>query len=298
LTFAIASRDADLALTIAGSLGRFWVFRGHEPEGLAWLQAALDLPQATHDQARFAALYWGTIFAEGQRDKTGALALAKEALALAQELRNSDFVISASHELIRRFLDAGEIERAKQLIGELMQFVAEHGDDPAMAICASIDGQILLYEGRPTAAAARLEQSVAAARRSGDIHLVEGGLVVLALAQAILGRSTECRASLRESVNLLARLRFPNHVAECLQAAAQLALAEDDPSHAAASLVRADGLLPKASTTATGVEGALYNRTWSHVREHVSTAEVEDLRLTLPLGDLDEALDYVSRYLA
>ncbi|MGZ6563243.1 MAG: ATP-binding protein [Solirubrobacteraceae bacterium] len=297
LTFAITSEDAELALTIAGSLGRFWVFRGHEREGWAWLHAALNLPEPPHDEVRWRALYWGTVVADAQREKSAALALAEEALALAQELGNPEFVSGAALELVRRFLDAGDYERAKQLIHESIRVAADRGDDVGVEPFASVHAQILLYEGEPNAAAAELEESLTTARRSDDIHLVEAILGHLAIAQAVLGRRTECRTSLRESVNLLARLRFPYQLAISLQAAAQLALTEDEPSLAASFLVRADRLLDWANTVATGVEGALYDHTWGQVREHVSEPELEDLRRTLPPGDLDEALDHLSRYL-
>jgi predicted ATPase len=39
LSYGIASKDAPLAPAIAGSLGRFWVFRGHDREGREWLDA-------------------------------------------------------------------------------------------------------------------------------------------------------------------------------------------------------------------------------------------------------------------
>jgi predicted ATPase/class 3 adenylate cyclase len=298
LAFAIDSGDAQLALTIAGGLGRFWVFRGHEREGWRWLQAALAFLQQSHDEVRWRALYWGTIIADGQRDKTAALALAEEALTLGQELRDAQFVMSASLEVVRRSLDAGDYERAKRQIDESVRVGRELGDEEAREGFASIEGQILLYEGQASAAATRFEEGLAWDRRSQDTHRIEADLSHLALTRAVLGEGDECRSLLRECAALLAGMKFPYHLAMALQAAAQLALSEDDALRAGELFVRADGLLDAIESTATGVEGALYERTRNLVKQGVGDAQFENLRLTVPLGDHDEALGFLSAYVS
>jgi predicted ATPase len=298
LAFAIDSGDAQLALMIAGGLGRFWMFRGHDREGWRWLQATLAFPQLTHDEVRWRALYWGSIIAGHQRDKAAALALAEEALALGQELADAQFVAAAAVEVVRRLLDAGDYERAKRQIEEYVRLGQELGDEEAPSYFTAIEGQILLYEGHPSAALRRFEQGLAADRRTQDTHLVEASLVHVALAKAVLGECDECRPLLRECVELLARMKFPHHLAMALEAASQLALGEDDALRAAELFVRADGLFEAVHSAQTGVEGALYERTREQVKQRVGNTQFENLRLNVPNGDYDEALRYLSDYVA
>jgi hypothetical protein len=298
LAFAIDSGDAQLALMIAGGLGRFWMFRGHDREGWRWLQATLAFPQLTHDEVRWRALYWGSIIAGHQRDKAAALALAEEALALGQELADAQFVAAAAVEVVRRLLDAGDYERAKRQIEEYVRLGQELGDEEAPSYFTAIEGQILLYEGHPSAALRRFEQGLAADRRTQDTHLVEASLVHVALAKAVLGECDECRPLLRECVELLARMKFPHHLAMALEAASQLALGEDDALRAAELFVRADRLFEAVHSAQTGVEGALYERTREQVKQRVGNTQFENLRLNVPNGDYDEALRYLSDYVA
>jgi hypothetical protein len=60
--------------------------------------------------------------------------------------------------------------------------------------------------------------------------------------------------------------------------------------------VRADGLFEAVHSAHTGVEGALYERTREQVKQRVGNTQFENLRLTVPIGDYDEALHYLSDY--
>jgi hypothetical protein len=93
-------------------------------------------------------------------------------------------------------------------------------------------------------------------------------------------------------------MKFPHHLAMALEAASQLALAEDDALRAAELFVRADGLFEAVHSAQTGVEGALYERTREQVKQRVGNTQFENLRLNVPNGDYDEALHYLSDYVA
>jgi predicted ATPase/class 3 adenylate cyclase len=297
LAYAIEARDAPLALAIAGDLGRFWVFRGHDREGRRWLEDALALPQAPRDGLRWRALYWETVLANALGDRSGARHAAECALTLARELGDPVAISGSAQELARRLLDEGQYRRAEELLEESAALDADSDDQRGTVIVEGILGQLRLAQGDAISATRHLQPSLDVARSIGDVQLVARGAADLALAQATLGRLEESRSLLRESLGLCTDLRMAYGVAICLQVAAELAVREGDARAAAALLVRADGLYASLDWGESGFEAELYRRIWTDVRQHLDDAELQRLRGGVTLGDLDEAIAYASRYL-
>jgi predicted ATPase/class 3 adenylate cyclase len=297
LSYAIASEDAQLALTIGGSLGRFWIFRGHDREGRRWLDESLALPQTTPDDHRWRALYWNTILASHLGDRPAALAAAEAGLALARELGDRVSTSASAIELARRLIDEGRRDRADILLDEAARLASEGGDDRGIDIVESIRGQLRLLDGDPTAALAHFERSLESGRRVEDTQLAARGLADLALAQALCGQTEASRASLRESLRLCAELEMAYGVALCLQIAAELAVRDADALRAAALLTRADGLMTALGLDGSDFESELYRRPWHYVLQLVAEDDLERLGREAPLGDLNEAIEFASQYL-
>ena len=301
LAFAISSRDAQTALTIGGSLGRFWVHRGHDPEGYRWLQAALALPQAVHDEPRWRALYWTAILADGLADENTAMAVSESALALARELDDAEAICASALELERKLTDEGDFQRAEALLEEAAARAAQEGLERTAALVAYQRGRRRLSAGELAAAAPDMETALDKMRQVGDLQAVVSIMAHLAFVEAACGRHAEGRELLRESLALSVDMRHALQIALCLEVSATLALEGGDSFGAAALLIRADGLLDSVGVGQPfgHVETELYyRRPWREVRAHLDDAKIESLRARTPLGDYDEAVAYANQYLA
>jgi predicted ATPase len=294
LEFAIARKDGELALTICGSIGRFWVFRGHDREGKRWLDAALDVAADTGDEVRWRALYWNSILADGLGDRAAAMSLAQEALTLARRLEDGELIASASLEVIRRLLDAGDVAQAEALLDRATR---EATDEIAVSVFGVLRGQLLLWRGDAPAALKCFRAALEVSRQRQDQHLVAMELAHLGLAQASAGDFDASRASLGEGLALNAELRFPFGVADCMQGTARLLIGEGDPLAAAQLLHRADRLLVAVGAMPTGVDALLHDETWDRIRELVDAPTLDALRAELPPGELDEAVAHCRSYL-
>jgi predicted ATPase len=297
LTFAIASGDAQVALGISGSLGRYWAFRGHLREGRHWLEAALALPKAAADEVRWRALYWESDFAASLGDRSIAVTASEAGLAIARELGNATAVGALAQQLARTLLDEGDSQRAEALLEEAAHLAAQEGDQRGTAELAFVRGRVLLRNGDPSSAASLFEECLELDRQSGDTQGAVVSLAYLAFSLASGGNVEPSRQRLRESLQLCADLGYALGVAICLQVEATLALAEDDASLAAALLLRAEGLLDSFGGGLMGVEAELYRQPWSDVRDRVGDTKLESIRIATPAGDVDEALAFAFRYL-
>ena len=298
LEFAITRRDAELALAIAGSLGRFWVFRGHDREGRDWLEAALALPDSTPGDVRWRALYWQSIIINDFGDTDEALRLAETALALARNTGDAEVVAGSSDLLIRMLVDGGRLERARELLEEAEARAAEAGDNRSKPFLGFQRARLSLMQGDAATAAQYLYHGVAEIRRLGDVQAASWTEMYLALAQVLCGRRSEARASLRRSLEVSIDVGFAVGVAACLQVASRLALDAGDGKTAAALLARADGLNDAIGVARQGADALLLaEQPWNAVRVCVSATDLERVRASFPVGDLNEAVTYLSDYL-
>jgi non-specific serine/threonine protein kinase len=88
LRWAADRRDGEFGLRLAGALADFWVFRNYLREGRRWLEDARALGSETSSLVRARALAGEGILAVLQGDYPQARALLRDALALAESLRD------------------------------------------------------------------------------------------------------------------------------------------------------------------------------------------------------------------
>jgi predicted ATPase len=294
LTYAIEVKDAPLALGIAGSVGRFWVFRGHDREGRRWLDAALDLPQPVPDERRWRALYWDSILTNGFGETSAAMRLAEAALALARKRGDAEATSASAHLLARMALDEGDVERGESLLEESAR---NSSDEYGGAFIAFDRGRLLVARREFESAVPQLRAAVETHLRFGDLQAASWAQAYLARAEAGLGRLHASRSLLRESLRTSADLRFPEGVAACLQVAATHALYDRDATGAADLLLRADALYDSVGTAPTGLDAELFRQTRASLGRQLGEPRLDAIRGTLPQADLDEAVTYLEQYL-
>jgi len=218
---------AESWLRLAGALPDFWIARGHTLEGLGRISRALDANPAP-GAVRARALIGASDLAEvtGEHSRRAGL-WAKEALALHRELGDARGVAKALFRVGVEAVEAGNWERATELLNQSLGEFRETGDlyfvpwitrtlAWARASSGDLAGARELYEeglraareigstsaeaallgslgwlagkeGRPLDALTLYHQSLALKRDVGDLGEIAIGLAGTALALARVG---------------------------------------------------------------------------------------------------------------
>jgi predicted ATPase/class 3 adenylate cyclase len=203
LRWAVDAGQAGRAQAAAGALWRFWLQRGHLAEGRRWLEEVLALPAG---QARTAArakaltaigglAWWQEDIAAARRYYQEALEIERELgdpARTAEALYNQGFVLGAE----------GDIDGAHALFEESLALYRRIGDEggATQALWMLILRDATAGNWDPPLAKA--QEAVASWRRLGDRFRLADGLLWLGVVYAQVGRPTDARAAITESLEL------------------------------------------------------------------------------------------------
>jgi tetratricopeptide (TPR) repeat protein len=86
LQWALEQKETEVALHVAGLLGRFWRMHSYLSEGKKWLGGALAMSSKAPTVVRAKALKWLGVLKAMQGDTRHVAVLAEESLAIYQQL--------------------------------------------------------------------------------------------------------------------------------------------------------------------------------------------------------------------
>ena len=252
LGWLLERREAETALAMAVGVRRFWEFRYHYAEGIAWLERALSAVGPAPTRVRG----WGLrslsnlVFVSG--DAPRAAALAEEALAIFRS-EGDDAGVSialASLAIVRTAL--GEVAAARAAAEEGLAVSRRIGDTRGEAFALRGIGFAASVAGDLPAAAIAHETALAAFRQLGEHWAVLSTLTELGwveMRQGNLRRARELGEEAKDQARAEADLPL-EHYADILLGRVALEQGELD---------RADGLL----TGATDGFAALGEDVWA-----------------------------------
>ena len=199
LEWALEADDADLALTVAAALGRFWWVRG-AAEGLAWLERGLVRPGVAPD-VRTAALEaaGGTAYFAGDLDR--ALSLFEEGLRVSRETGDKAAVAMMLTRLAPPLAELGRVEEAERLAEEAVAMNRELGATEELSLSLGVLGGIVT-ERDIAKATELLEESGALAREVGDLWQVAWTLHNLAYLALRADDPERARSLCREGLDV------------------------------------------------------------------------------------------------
>jgi tetratricopeptide (TPR) repeat protein len=240
--FAIAADRRELAVRIAVASRRFWHSHGHLVEGLAALNAALDvMPEADHE-ARGKLVNGAGILAAQQGDYEAARSLFKRAADLGRQFRSRKQLGNALGNLARIAMIEGDYTQAEELLEQALK------DDPHDEYVATLVleclSEVALARNDLDRALLLAQECCSLARKAGSASMM--GNAALALGTALLERAelTEAAVVLHESLGLKVEIAERPGLAECLEVVGGFCAASGDGETAAmllgaASSVRA-----------------------------------------------------------
>jgi predicted ATPase/DNA-binding XRE family transcriptional regulator len=236
LEWACESRDAALALRLAGSLWKFWLMRGHLGEGRRWLGRALALDAsgaAGELQAlRANALNVAGNLASASGDYGAASGLYAEALALRRTLGDPAAMASTLNNLALVMQVQGDHAAARRLHEESLDIKRALGDRWGIASTLGNLGALLQDQGEYAAAQRLHEESLAIRRELGDQGGVALALYNRGLALLLQGELDAAEACYAECLGLYETLGDRLGIANVLNNMGEVARARDDLAEA------------------------------------------------------------------
>jgi non-specific serine/threonine protein kinase len=193
--------EAELALRLAGALGRYWTIRGHWSVGRKLCTALLERAETTeHPALRAKVLHWSGNMAHRQADFDEALARHEEALAIRRDLGDQAGVAASLNSLGALAHDRSDFGRARAHLEEALEIRRRLGDRAALAVSLNNVGVETEHEGDFARACLLHEESLQIRREMNDAWGIAGSLGNLGCALAQLGELARARASLEESL--------------------------------------------------------------------------------------------------
>jgi len=274
LAWSIARRDADLALTIAGSSAAFWWIKGHWAEGSRWLSTALAVPGSPDDARRARALEGAANLDARLGQYRTATPLADESLAISRRLDDEKGVARALRILGLIAWGREDVASVRDFMEQSATAARAAGDDWALSMALSNLGYLALEDGDVDTAASRFAEAVALAHARGDLRSEAFFLENLAVARLRQGDELGARLSLTASLRLAHRLGFLEVVATDLVGAAAIAAA-GDPEGAAVLLGGADQLVGLTGGGLDSGEARLRETATAEITRRIGASSLE-----------------------
>jgi non-specific serine/threonine protein kinase len=170
LRWAARTRNADLGLTMAGRMWRFWQFRGRFTEGRLWLERLLASAGEAATAARAKALIGLAGLCYWQGDWEGAEARYQEAWDVASALDDWWLVFEALGGLVSTVAcHRGDPEAAAPLDAQFQAHVAQRQHDPfVVGFGMATTATIRLFTGDLDGSREYNEQVLAGTRTFGE----------------------------------------------------------------------------------------------------------------------------------
>ncbi|MEM7621968.1 MAG: protein kinase [Planctomycetota bacterium] len=226
--------DLDTGRAIAGAVWRFWVLRGHIPEGRRLLvtlehRSAGGAPTLAWARVR-EGISW---IAMTVGDLPAAVMFGRAALELAQSLDDKGTVASTLNCLGAACHGEGIDERAVDYLEEALALRKDLGEPVLIADTLSRLGGCLRGLGRQAEAVSMLQHALSMLEHEGDTLVRAQTLTRLSWVRLRLGdrdgASVAAREALRVKIRLSAETEFP----ESIELAACLAVENEDDERAA-----------------------------------------------------------------
>lgn len=297
LEWALGAGRGDLAVEMAGGLGRFWWVRGRVREGVDWLERALasDAARETSmDRATLApALYWSGVLLDDARRPDEARGRLESALAIQRDLGDERAVARTLNSLGVVARSLGQLEQAMELFTESLERKRRIGDESGIAVTLSNLGVVEADRGDVGRATDFLAEALAVDEASGSTSAVVVSCANLGSILIRAGRTDEGIQQIRRALPGIVELRDPEVVAEILTSLSHVSLAGSDPDGAivaARFTLVAEELRRRAGIPLRRIERNETDELLRRELELVGPQGMASIRAEANVTDLDAAL--------
>ena len=168
LGYRLATGEAEAALALAATLGRFWERHGYALEGLDWLRRAIEAAPEAAPALRARALNAAGNLSRSRGDYPTALTCYERALVLRRETGDERGVAMALNNLGVVAKDQGDYARARAYLEESLVLKRRLGEQRGIAVTLNNLGLVAKSLGDVAAAEAAFAEALDHFRELGD----------------------------------------------------------------------------------------------------------------------------------
>jgi len=228
-----SSPNAQLALEMAGGLGRYWFVRGRWSEGRTLLSEILARPDAGEPtRARATALDWATWLAYWQGDFEKGLELGQESLSIWKDLGDASGLAQTLNNLGAVTQELGDYAKSRQYHEKSLAFRRQIGDRRAIAVSLHNLGELCLRQDDYAQARAVYQESLRLFREVGHLMGVADSLSSLAVVAEHDGELDQARAYHEEALQNRRDRKDPMGRSESLHSLGELAARKGESDQA------------------------------------------------------------------
>jgi non-specific serine/threonine protein kinase len=221
---------AEIALRMAGALGRFWWMRGYYGEGREHLERALshELAEDATRAMRGKALAAAGNIAYYQADYTSARSLLEESLVIRRELGDKGGIALSLINLGNMAYMQGDYESARSQYEESLAIRRELGDKWGIALSLNNLGLVTYIQGDYASARSLYEEGLAIRRALGDRWGIALSLHSLGNVAHLEGDVASARSRQEESLAIFRELGTKGGIALSLISLGHIAHQQGD----------------------------------------------------------------------
>jgi non-specific serine/threonine protein kinase len=301
LRWSIQRGAVEAGLRLATAAWAFWYQHGFYGEARAWLAEVLAQPGATRTVARATALFRAAGMTNMRGDAAGAIALARQGLAIARELNDAEAIargLGCEAWIASR---TGDVVAAESLFGESLSVCQQVGLSAREFGYYVLHGLALLaLETGDAARAAKLGADCQAlAERIGHVRGSANAMYVLGRTAVMRGDHAHGRHLLERGLALFRQYTDWQGTEWCLRALGYLAIEQGDMPAARRffrqdlELAQASGEVMELTWALEGLAGALVaSQPDRAVRLGAAAAALRDAASARPYAPERERLDH------
>jgi non-specific serine/threonine protein kinase len=272
LRWSLRTVEWDVGCRLGGALWYFWFLSGRMSEGRNWLDRLLAIPETTRAPAvRAKALVGASWLARSQGAFGEATALAKEGLALYDELGDHPGRADALTTLACVAMDQGDVALARPFAEESLSLRREHGDGWAIAVSLNNLGYLAAVEGDNLRAREYCTECLELSRAVGDTRGVARSLQNLGDIAHALGDAAGAYALIVEALVLLQNLGSSDGIVGSIEGIARAVAAEGHALYAVRLLGAASSLRVKLHDPVRPSEQAEHDQVVAGLQDALGT---------------------------
>jgi tetratricopeptide (TPR) repeat protein len=291
LEWAVATGNAQEAMSLSGAFWRFWQMRGHIHEGRARLGPILSLPNSGDSpNERLAALEAAGGLAYWQADMEGAQRFYDECLALTRNVGDKRAIANAIYNnAFPMLVNRTNVPRAKELLEEALPLFRELSDDGGIARTLWGLGNAAYFGEDFEAAKQPLEEAQGLFRRLDDRFMLAWSTHTLGLVAVATGYVDLGKRWFSEALRLFIEAKDVSGIILQLDNLSVIARSEGDPVRATRLAAAA---VAQQTSTGTGLGGLLSQRAGRTGREGLSETAAANAWAEGQALTLEEAIAY------
>jgi predicted ATPase len=157
-------------LSLAADSAEFWRLRGHEQEGMTWLEPALRNDPGSPTVSRALALRWAADFSADTDRDLPSEAMLGESVAIWEQLDQDLGLGDTLNDLGRHLAATGDLEKARATLERAIEVATRAGDDRTITSANGHLGMVAWAEGDIKTAFDRFSIASARSLAAGDEH--------------------------------------------------------------------------------------------------------------------------------